>query len=128
MALPSSKRRLQQLANQKVARRVGPASSLTSATQKPRGTTPFALSLLGGRLVGPGSGFGSRGFAEEVSESCARARGGESWRRRKEHSRKRKMMHKGIKTESSMVSLKISKITVVGVPRIRARLECRWEL
>lgn len=66
MALPSSKRRLQLLANQKVARRVGPASSLTSATQKPRGTTPFALSLLGGPLVGPGSGFGSRGFAEEV--------------------------------------------------------------
>lgn len=32
-----------------------------------------ALWLESLRYLGPGSGFGSRGFAEEVSESCARA-------------------------------------------------------
>lgn len=55
----------------------GPASPLQPPLRS-RAAPPRRSLLLGGRcLVGPGSGFGSRGSAEEVSESCARADGEE---------------------------------------------------
>lgn len=54
----------------------GPAPPPAPATQQPPRRRPLRSRRPGGRGgVGPGSGFGSRGSAEEASESCARAEG-----------------------------------------------------